>query len=266
MGRCRRARARGTVTPFERTNKFRSWAIIVITNVISLVCMAWVLNNAGLHRIWGEMRQMRWTWVVFAVVCDTAVYLLHGWRWKLMLRPIEKIPYLQTLEAIYVGLFTNEVFPLRAGELIRCFLLSRTPRVPLSVTFASALIERIFDGVWLIICFLFCLRLGRMPHILLTGGYILGAVILILALVLGYAMYARKQSLSLVFGLSWPRWFDTLIEDLHLIGHSRYLVFFVFSKRTLSAAQILPIYGLVRANNLDVPWTASFRGHGAFAA
>jgi len=244
--------------PIERTNKFRSWAIIALTNLLSLVCMIWVLKNAGLHRILGEVQHMKWSWVCLALSCDVAVYLLHGWRWKLMLRPLLQVPFLQTLEAIYVGLFTNEVFPLRAGELIRCFLLSKSTELPLSVTFASALIERIFDGVWLITFFLFCLRFRRMPGVLVTGGWVLAAVIVLLGFVLGYAMYARKQSLDLVFGLSWPRWFNTLIEDLHLIGHSRYLYFSFIVSGVYLAAQMLPIYGLVRAYNLNVPWTASF--------
>ncbi len=244
--------------PAERTNRFRSWAIIGITNLLSLVCMIWVLKNAGLHHIAGEVRHMKWSWVCLAVVCDITVYMLHGLRWKLLLRPIAQVPFLQALEAIYVGLFTNEVFPLRAGELIRCFLLSKSSELPLSVTFASALIERIFDGVWLISFFLFCLRFRRMPGVLISGGYVLAGLIVLLGLVLGYAMYARKQSLDLVFGLSWPRWFNTLIEDLHLIGHSRYLYFSFLVSGLYLTAQVLPIYGLVRAYNLHVPWTASF--------
>jgi hypothetical protein len=244
--------------PVERANKFRSWAIIAITNALALVCMTWVLKNAGLHRIWGEVGHMRWGWVCLALISDVMVYLLHGWRWKLLLRPIAQVPYMQTLEAIYVGLFTNEVFPLRAGELIRCFLLSKSTELPISVTFASALIERLFDGVWLMTFFLFCLRLHRMPRILVSGGCALGLFLVLLALVLGYAMYARKQSLDLVFGLSWPKWFNTLIEDLHLIGHSRYLYFSFIVSGFYLGAQILPIYGLVHAYNLNVPWTASF--------
>jgi len=244
--------------PVERTNKFRTWTIIAITNLLSLVCIVWVLKNAGLHRIWGEVGHMKWGWVTLALACDATVYLLHGWRWKLLLRPIAEVPFIQTLEAIYVGLFTNEVFPLRAGELIRCFLLSKSTEMPLSVTFASALIERLFDGVWLITFFLFCLRLHRVPPILVTCGHWLAVLIVVLAAVLGYAMYARQQSLDLVFGLSWPRWFNALVEDLHLIGHSRYLYYSFFVSGLYLAAQMLPIYAMVQAYHLKVPWTASF--------
>ena len=220
--------------------------------------MIWVLNGASLQHIWGEIQHMHWRWVCIAVGCDITVYLLHGWRWKLLLAPIERISFAHAVEAIYVGLFANEVLPLKAGELIRCFLLSKSTELPLSVTFASALIERIFDGIWLMVCFFFCLHMGKLPGVLLKGGYILGIMIVILGVVLGCAMYAKKQSLDLLLGLSWPHWFDTLIEDLHLIGHSRYLYFSFFVSGAYMLTQILPIYALVQANGLAVPWTASF--------
>lgn len=244
--------------PVERSSKFRSWALIVATNLVSLVCMGWVLNGAGLQHIWGEIRRMHWAWVCVAVGADICVYLLHAWRWKLLLSPIGRIPFVQAVESIYVGLFANEVLPFRAGELIRCFLLSKFTEVPLSVTFASALIERLFDGAWLLACFFFCLRMVRLPGVLLHGGYILAVMILVCALILAYAMYARKQSLDLLFGISWPRWFNTLIEDLHLIGHSRYLYFSFLVSGLYMFAQIVPIYTLIRANRLAVPFAASF--------
>lgn len=217
-----------------------------------------VLSGAGLSHIWGEVQRMKWGWVAAAVALDMCVYLLHGLRWKTILAPIARVPYLQAVEAIYVGLFANETIPLRAGELIRCFLLSKTTEIPLSVTFASAVIERIFDGIWLMTYFFCILHMGRLPGVLVKGGYVLGVLIVISSCLLGYAMYAKKQSIDLFFGMSWPRWLNTLIEDLHLIGHSRYLYYAFFISGIYLTAQTLPIYAIVQANKLDVPWTASF--------
>ncbi len=246
------------IRPPSANKKFRSWAIIILANLISLICMTWVLKDAGLSKIWSEVHQMRWGWVCAALLFDAAVYLFHGLRWQMMLRPIARVPFLQSVIAIYVGLFTNEVFPLRAGELVRCFLLAQSTEIPLSVTFASALIERIFDGIWLMACFFITLKMGHLPSVLLKGGYFLGALIVVLSVVIGFAMYARKQSLDKVFGIAWPKWFDTLIDDLHLIGHSRYLYYAFGVSGLYMMAQILPIYCLVKANVLPVSWMASF--------
>jgi len=200
---------------------------------------------------------MNGRWVLLAVLSDICVYMLHGLRWKLLLNPIEKVSFPACVQAIYVGLFANETLPLRAGELIRCFLLSKSSSIPISVTFASALIERIFDGVWLMCCFFVSLRLGRLPGVLVKGGYILGIMIVILGVLLAYAMYARKQSLDLFLGMTWPRWLNTLIEDLHLIGHSRYLYFSFLVSGLYMLSQMVPIYATVRASNLHIPWIAT---------
>lgn len=200
---------------------------------------------------------MNGRWVFLAVLSDICVYVLHGLRWKLLLNPIEKVSFAACVQAIYVGLFANETLPLRAGELIRCFLLSKSSNIPISVAFASALIERIFDGVWLMCCFFISLHLGRLPGVLVKGGYILGVMIVILGILLAYAMYARKQSLDLFLGMAWPRWLNTLIEDLHLIGHSRYLYFSFLVSGLYMLFQMVPIYATVRASNLHVSWTAA---------
>jgi uncharacterized membrane protein YbhN (UPF0104 family) len=242
----------------DRNNRFRSWAIIIATNLISLLCLSWALNGAGLSRIWGEARHMHWRWVLFALVSDVIVYLFHAWRWQLLLTPIKKIAFSQYAEAIYVGLFANETIPLRAGELIRCFLLSKSSGLPLSVAFGSALIERILDGVWLMLCFFLCLRFETLPGVLIKGGYILGVLIVLLGLILAYAMYAKQQSLHRFLGMSWPRWLDTLVADLHLIGHSRYLYFSFIISGVYMLSQMIPIYAIVRASDLHVPWMASF--------
>lgn len=243
----------------ERTRKFRNWAIIIVTNLLSVVCLVWTLSGADLGQIWQDVRDINWHWVIFALIADACVYLLHGWRWKLMLAPIERIRFWHAVEAIYVGLFANEVIPLRAGELIRCFLLSKSTDIPISVTFASALIERIFDGIWLIACLLFALsRTHGIPVPLRNGGYILAALIVICTALIALAMYAKQTALDEYFGWSWPHWFNTLIEDLRLIGHSRYLYFSFAVSGLYLVAQMIPIYAMVRADDLDVPWMASF--------
>jgi hypothetical protein len=77
-------------------------------------------------------------------------------------------------------------------------------------------------------------------------------------LILAYAMYAKKQSLNRFLGMSWPGWLNTLVEDLHLIGHSRYLYFSFAVSGVYMLSQIVPIYAIVRASDLQVPLMASF--------
>jgi len=165
------------------------------------------------------------------------------------------------VRAIYVGLFANEVLPLRAGELIRCFLQARWSEIPISVTLASALIERIFDGVLLVVGLFFSIDYvrhfplnrgqARAIGILTDGSIFLTALILICGALLAVAMFWREQALDALLDARMFSWVHVFIEDLHRIGHSRYLYFAGLVSIVHLLMQVLPIYALMQAYGLD---------------
>jgi glycosyltransferase 2 family protein len=76
---------------------------------------------------------MNWWWVSLAVVDDILVYVWHGWRWSLLLKPIADIPMMRSVRAVYVGLFANESSPAagrRSDPLLFASPLERTCHSP----------------------------------------------------------------------------------------------------------------------------------------
>jgi uncharacterized membrane protein YbhN (UPF0104 family) len=73
-------------------------------------------------------------------------------------------------------------------------------------------------------------------------------------------MYAKQQSIDKLFGFTFPSWFDTLVADLHLIGHSRYLYYSFFISGAFLLVQMFPIYAVIRGYGLhtESPWITSF--------
>lgn len=237
-------------SPDVRSDSFsgRRALIIILTNIFSIGCLIWVLHDANLGELRYEIAGLNWWWVAVAMISDVLVYAWHGWRWTLLLTPVKPVSIWQSLRAVYVGLFANEVLPLRAGEVIRCFLQSRWNDLPLSVSLASALIERIFDGVWLITCLVITIRsVPHLPKFLVDGGYVLAIVILIVACFLAVAMYWKEQTLDALAKARWLNWVHVLVKDLHLIGHSRYLYFAFLISLPYLLTQVIPIYALFRA-------------------
>jgi uncharacterized protein (TIRG00374 family) len=197
---------------------------------------------------------MNWWWVAVAVIADIGVFCWHGFRWSLLLRPVVPVTFWQAVRAIYVGLFANEVLPFRAGEVLRCYLLSRWTALPFSVSLTSALIERIFDGVWLCVCLFVALKLVPFPHQLqplVDSGYVLGVMVLALSALLGLAMFRRRQTHAAFSGKSWQRHIRVLIDDLNLIGHSRYLYFAFVQSLPYLLLSVLPIYATFKGYGFD---------------
>ena len=87
--------------------------LLVLAFVLSIGSLVYVLHDFEPEKLMGEIRAMHWGWVGAAVLFDILVYFLQGWRWSLLLRPVADIPYARSIRAIYVGLFANEILPLR---------------------------------------------------------------------------------------------------------------------------------------------------------
>jgi uncharacterized protein (TIRG00374 family) len=222
----------------------RSRLFLIATNIVSLVCLYLVLRGSDLPRIWGELQHLSWWWVALAVVGDIGVYVWHGYRWRLVLKPVTDTSPWDCIRAIYVGLFANEVLPLRSGEVIRCFLLARWADLPISVSLASALIERIFDGIWLCIFLVITIQFVHLPKPMVDGGVILAIVVFLCGALLAVAMFYKQQAKISFENHRILSKLNVLIEDLHLIGHSRYLYYSALASLPYLLLQIIPIWAI----------------------
>ncbi len=182
-----------TVSPGPRRPTSQK-ILLILAFVLSIGSLFYVLHDFEPEKLWGEVQAMHWGWVGAAVLFDVLVYFLQGWRWSLLLRPVANVPYARSIRAIYVGLFANEILPLRTGEVIRCYLQSRWSKLPFTVTLSSALIERIFDGFWLCVCLLVTMHFVELPELYITLGQILAAIVLLGGALLAAAMFAEDAN------------------------------------------------------------------------
>ena len=236
--------------PPQKTNGRRRKLLFILTNVVSLGCLIWVLNGANLGELRHEITRLDWRWVTAAVVADILVYVWHGWRWRVLLVPVADVPIWDSLRAVYAGMFFNEVLPFRAGEVIRCFLLARKTGIPISVVLSSGLIERMFDGVWLIACLLVTAGfVPNLPPLVKDGAWGLCGLLVLVSVFLGVAMYWREQTLDALVRTPWLNWVHVLIKDLHLIGHSRYLYYAAMISLPYLLMQVIPIFALMQADD-----------------
>jgi hypothetical protein len=231
------------------SSRTRSRVFLVLTNVIAIGSLIWILRDAHLNELRDDLATMNWWWVGVAVVAELGTYFWHGLRWSLLLRPVVPVKFWQAVQSIYIGLFANEVLPFRAGEVLRCYMLSLWTELPLSVSLTSALIERIFDGIWLFLCLLLTLQFVPFPRQLrplVEGGYVLGVLVLVGAIVLGLAMFRRHQTHAALSNHSWHRHVRVLIDDLSLIGHSRYLYVAFLQSLPYLLLQVIPVYAAIQ--------------------
>jgi hypothetical protein len=109
-------------------------------------CLAWVLHDIDAAAFGQGVRGIRWSWVATGLLFDVLSYVGQGWRWGLLL---DGLTAGKATQAVYAGLFTNEVLPLRLGEAVRAWLARRWSGVHLKTVIGSMATERVFDAVWL---------------------------------------------------------------------------------------------------------------------
>src|SRR5215470_17988726 len=115
----------------------------------ALACLVWVFHDIKGRELLAAMSIAKWQFAALAVSVDILTYILQGVRWKLLLSPLGRLSSWRTTQAIYAGLFTNELALLRLGELVRAFLISRWLPARFALVLPSMVVERFLDTFWL---------------------------------------------------------------------------------------------------------------------
>jgi len=232
------------------------WLLPVIGYGISLACLVWLYWGFDWKTELARFAAADRRWVTLAVIADISVYCIQGWRWRLLLKPVTRVPYLRSVQAIFIGLFANEVLPFRSGELIRCYVMGRWSRIPFSVALSSAVIERLFDGIWLIFGFCLVAPFVPFPGYLKDGAIVVGAVLLAVAIMLGVVMFRKQHAHKAVSASRWSAALWHVVEGLHAMGSSPSFYGTAAVSLLYLGMQAAPVYALMEGYGLDLPFSA----------
>lgn len=236
-----------TASDVQPKRRFPRWLIPVFGYTVAIVCMVIVYNHTNWEEELPRILRTPWQYVAAAVLTDIAVYCVQGWRWNELLKPVGTLPVRRSIQAIYVGLFANEVVPAKPGELIRSFLQARWSGIPFSVVLSSVVIERLFDGIWLILGFFISSLFVKLPTILVIGSRILGVVLLLITVVLSVAILRRQQTAKWLN----PK-FTNLLDALESMGRARSFYKALCISLLYLVLQVGPIYFIQRGYGLDL--------------
>ncbi len=237
--------------------RFPAWLGPALAYAVSLGCLLWVYHDFDWRTELPKLRQIHPLWIVLAVAADVLVYVSQGWRWNILLAPVQRLPLWRSVQAIYIGLFANELLPLRSGELIRCYLVSVWNRIPFPLVLSSALIERLIDGAWLIFGFAAVSLFADLPQDLVAGVWILAGVVGAIGALLVFAVLNRRFAHHVTTRHRWSEVLRTAVEGLHAMGRSRMFPMAVAASIVYLALQVVPIHAMLEGYGLDLPWGAA---------
>jgi uncharacterized protein (TIRG00374 family) len=115
--------------------------------LISIVFIWLALRGLRLNEFWGAVRGANYIWLLPGIGVYFVGVWVRAWRWHYLLGPIKKIPTSTMFPITTIGYMGNNIYPARAGEVLRAVILKRREGVSISASLATIIVERIFDGV-----------------------------------------------------------------------------------------------------------------------
>jgi len=169
---------------------------LILGILVSTVFLVWALRGLDIAKFWSDLRGADYVWLVPGVVVYFLGVWARTWRWHYMLRHIEDLPMYPLFRIVSIGYMGNNIYPARAGEVLRSYVLKQEYGVRMSASLATVLIERLFDGLTMVLFVFVALPFVRFEAAALASyqDLIVGLTLLFLgALVVFLALAARPD-------------------------------------------------------------------------
>ncbi len=201
----------------------RIWQLL-IGFLISAFFIYLALPGLHLSEVATSLRSANYWWILPGVAIYFVGLWARSWRWHYTLRHLKEIPLRRLYPLICIGYFGNNVYPFRAGEVIRSYVLKQQEDVPIISSLATVIIERVFDGLVMLL-FVF-LALPFSPA--LPAGYrnlvVLLTVLLMGATVVFVWMATQPAFMTRVYGWFSEHLLPTFLRPRIDAFYERFLV------------------------------------------
>ncbi|HET6923622.1 MAG TPA: lysylphosphatidylglycerol synthase transmembrane domain-containing protein [Anaeromyxobacteraceae bacterium] len=106
------------------------------------------LRGKDLSAIWRAVLSADYRYLAPYFVFLLAIHLARTVRWGILLEPVAKVPFGRLNAVCAVGFMALMILPFRLGEFARPYLVAERPRIRVSATLSSVVVERIADGLF----------------------------------------------------------------------------------------------------------------------
>jgi uncharacterized protein (TIRG00374 family) len=116
-------------------------------SLISILFIWLAVRGLRLDDFWQALKSARYVWLLPGIAVSFVAGWVRAWRWHYLLEPIVHIPTRLVFPITAIGYMGNNIYPARAGEVLRAVVLRRRHGVAVSAALATIVVERVFDGV-----------------------------------------------------------------------------------------------------------------------
>jgi hypothetical protein len=174
---------------------------------ISALCIWFSLRQVkDWHAFFMSFRQIELWVMIPTFITYSFVMLSRAWRWDYIMKSQVPVKFSSSLIGLIIGYMTNNILPFRAGEFMRAVIVARRENKSFSPVLASVVVERIFDGISVLLMLAVVLIWVKFPaeqaqlaQVLRKGG--VGALVVAMGLmVVLYILYLYREPVVALTG------------------------------------------------------------------
>jgi uncharacterized protein (TIRG00374 family) len=167
---------------------------------VSLACLYFATRGTDWAQVGSVLAAARGWWIVAVLLASLLSVYVRAQRWRILLRPVGVVPLYSAISATAIGFGATSVLPFRVGEILRPALLGRQPGVGMTAALSSVVLERLFDMLLVIVCFLgVALVYPEVPPRMRQGAVVL-AVLATLGFIILVVMQRHRARTEAVIG------------------------------------------------------------------
>ncbi len=129
----------------------RRWPILVLGLVISAGLLWFTFRDLRMEEILVALRGANYWWLVPSVAVYFVSVWFRSWRWRFLLRGSKHISVHCLFPVVVIGYMGNNLLPFRLGEVLRAYVLWRRETVNVGTSLTTAVLERLFDGLTMVL-------------------------------------------------------------------------------------------------------------------
>jgi len=190
------------------------WAGIAI----SIIFVSWAVRGLRLAEVWDNLAGANYWWLIPGILIYFFGVWARTWRWHYMLRPFKVIPLARLFPMVCIGYAGNNIYPARAGEVLRSYVLKRTDDIPMSTSLATVFVERLFDGLVMImfvfVALPFTASIPTKYSIWVIGFSLLFALALVVFLVIAARPVIARRLYDMIAVRMIPHRFQARLGDI----------------------------------------------------
>ncbi|MBI5565422.1 MAG: flippase-like domain-containing protein [Chloroflexi bacterium] len=232
--------------------------------VISVVLVALALRGLKLEEVWSGLRSANYVWLAPGVAVYFVGVAVRTWRWHYLLKPLKEVSVRHLFPVVVIGYMGNNVYPARAGELLRAYVLKRNEGVSVSASLATVIVERIFDGLVMLLFVFVALPTAPFLTDTLRTTVIIGSLVFFGALIVFLFLAARPALAARLYNPLIDRllparfrekvrgFIDRFITGLAALRDLRHIVMVFFTSILIWLLETVKYWFVMHAFNFEV--------------